>query len=73
MKAESGPSKLKGEVDVTKILEVVAIGKDLTVTSDDRIWHLMAESDEEANFWQVVLGSLAVDRRSVALHDTIAL
>jgi hypothetical protein len=68
-----GQSKLKGELEVLKIQEVVADGKELTVTTDDRVWQLMADSEEDAAFWQVVLGSLAVDRRSVALHETISL
>jgi hypothetical protein len=55
---ENGQSRLKGEVDVQTINDVAAIGKDLRLATDERIWYFQADTDDEATFWRVVLSSL---------------
>jgi hypothetical protein len=55
---ENGQSRLKGEVDVDTIGGVAVIGKDIRLSTDERIWYFQADTEDEAAFWRVVLSSL---------------
>mmetsp|Transcript_22342 Transcript_22342/g.32548 ORF Transcript_22342/g.32548 Transcript_22342/m.32548 type:complete len:1042 (+) Transcript_22342:150-3275(+) len=66
---ENGQSKLKGEVDVTSITDVMVQSKEIQLTTSERVWQFLADSDEDASFWEVVLRSLVMKQRDIAVDD----
>ena len=45
-------------MDIDTIGDVAVIGKDLRLSTDERIWFFQADTEDEAAFWRDILSSL---------------